>query len=203
MTGVQTCALPIWTTAGATKLDVRGTSNSAASTIQVVGNSVSTLLLGQNADGGVIRGQGGNNALTFWTGGLGDTGAGQSGSERARIDSSGNFLLNTTYPDGKFVIAQSGAAWAQSVQHTNSGTQYFIQFVYSGSEIGTIKGSNTSTAYATSSDYRLKDNITPMTGALSKVAALKPVTYKWKVDGSDGEGFIAHELAERSEEHTS
>ena len=35
-----------------------------------------------------------------------------------------------------------------------------------------------------------------MTGALAKVAALKPCTYKWKVDGSDGEGFIAHELAE-------
>jgi len=34
-----------------------------------------------------------------------------------------------------------------------------------------------------------------MTGALAKVAALKPVTYKWKADGSDGEGFIAHELA--------
>jgi hypothetical protein len=35
-----------------------------------------------------------------------------------------------------------------------------------------------------------------MTGALAKVAALKPVTYKWKLDGSDAEGFIAHELAE-------
>jgi hypothetical protein len=35
-----------------------------------------------------------------------------------------------------------------------------------------------------------------MTGALAKVQALNPVTYKWKVDGSDGEGFIAHELAE-------
>ena len=35
-----------------------------------------------------------------------------------------------------------------------------------------------------------------MTGALAKVALLKPVTYKWKADGSDGEGFIAHELAE-------
>jgi hypothetical protein len=35
-----------------------------------------------------------------------------------------------------------------------------------------------------------------MTGALAKVAALNPVTYKWKVDGADGEGFIAHELAE-------
>jgi hypothetical protein len=33
-----------------------------------------------------------------------------------------------------------------------------------------------------------------MTGALAKVAQLKPVTYKWKSDGSDGQGFIAHEL---------
>jgi hypothetical protein len=35
-----------------------------------------------------------------------------------------------------------------------------------------------------------------MTGALATVAQLKPVTYKWKSDGSDGQGFIAHELAE-------
>jgi hypothetical protein len=35
-----------------------------------------------------------------------------------------------------------------------------------------------------------------MTGALAKVAQLKPVTYKWNVDSSDGQGFIAHELAE-------
>ena len=33
-----------------------------------------------------------------------------------------------------------------------------------------------------------------MTGALAKVAQLKPVTYKWKSDGSAGQGFIAHEL---------
>jgi hypothetical protein len=35
-----------------------------------------------------------------------------------------------------------------------------------------------------------------MTGALDKVALLKPVTYKWNADGSDGQGFIAHELQE-------
>jgi hypothetical protein len=35
-----------------------------------------------------------------------------------------------------------------------------------------------------------------MIGALAKVAALKPCTYTWKEDGSAGEGFIAHELAE-------
>ena len=35
-----------------------------------------------------------------------------------------------------------------------------------------------------------------MVGALGKVAQLKPVTYKWNSDGSDGQGFIAHELQE-------
>jgi hypothetical protein len=35
-----------------------------------------------------------------------------------------------------------------------------------------------------------------MIGALDKVAQLKPVTYKWKANGSDGQGFIAHELKE-------
>ncbi len=35
-----------------------------------------------------------------------------------------------------------------------------------------------------------------MTDALAKVSQLKPVTYKWNADGSDGQGFIAHELAE-------
>jgi hypothetical protein len=61
---------------------------------------------------------------------------------------------------------------------------------------GGITNTNTATGFATSSDYRLKENITPMTGALDKVAQLNPVTYTWKADGSDGQGFIAHELQE-------
>jgi hypothetical protein len=48
--------------------------------------------------------------------------------------------------------------------------------------------------YNTTSDYRLKENVAPMTGALARIASLKPVTYTWKIDGSDGQGFIAHEL---------
>jgi hypothetical protein len=35
-----------------------------------------------------------------------------------------------------------------------------------------------------------------MIGALAKVSALKPCTFKWKSDGSEGQGFIAHELQE-------
>jgi hypothetical protein len=83
----------------------------------------------------------------------------------------------------------------------NSGTGNWQPFSFcnngsSFTQIGSITTTASATAYNTSSDYRLKEDVQPMTGALARVAALKPVTYKWKVDGSDGEGFIAHELAE-------
>jgi hypothetical protein len=65
-----------------------------------------------------------------------------------------------------------------------------------GTQTGYISTNGTTTSYVTSSDYRLKNTIAPMTGALAKVALLKPCTYKWNADDSAGEGFIAHELAE-------
>jgi hypothetical protein len=71
----------------------------------------------------------------------------------------------------------------------------FARFVYNTVGIGHIdRIGKTGVAYNTTSDYRLKENIAPMTGALTKVAQLKPCTYTWKVDGSSGQGFIAHEL---------
>jgi hypothetical protein len=79
----------------------------------------------------------------------------------------------------------------------NTDTISAIQrFYYRGTAVGYIGTTGTNTTYVTSSDYRLKEDVKPMEGALSKVAALKPCTYKWKADGSEGEGFIAHELAE-------
>jgi hypothetical protein len=66
----------------------------------------------------------------------------------------------------------------------------------SGAEVGNIQTDGTTTSYVTSSDYRLKHDIQPMTGALAKVAQLKPVTYKWNADDSESQGFIAHELQE-------
>jgi hypothetical protein len=59
---------------------------------------------------------------------------------------------------------------------------------------GEVLTSGSTTSYTTSSDYRLKENVQPMTGALEKVQSLNPVTYTWKADGSAGQGFIAHEL---------
>jgi len=92
-----------------TKVDIRGTSATSSATLQIVGTGVSGLLLGQDADGGVIRGQGGNNALKFYTGGVGDNAASASGTERMRINSAGAVSIGTTATNGKVSIQGSGS----------------------------------------------------------------------------------------------
>ena len=79
---------------------------------------------------------------------------------------------------------------------TATGSITQIQFINGNGAVGSISTSGSSTSFNVSSYYRLKNTIAPMTGALAKVAQLKPVSYKWNADGSDGQGFIAHELAE-------
>ena len=98
--------------------------------------------------------------------------------------------LDLTLANGgvNYMTNTSGTAAYTAWEFDNNGTSY--------TTAGKITVSGSATTYATSSDYRLKENVQPMTGALAKVALLKPVTYKWKSDGTDGEGFIAHELAE-------
>jgi hypothetical protein len=123
------------------------------------------------------------------------------GGEAARINSSNQLLVGTTtaggaggvsiYPNGSGSSGQIAIAKAADGVTNNA-----LAFFAGGSVVGTISISNTNTAFNTSSDYRLKNTIAPMTGALDKVALLKPCTYKWNIDGSDGQGFIAHELAE-------
>jgi hypothetical protein len=125
------------------------------------------------------------------------------GNPRGIFDGSGNFLVgatsNTIGTDNGLVAlkrATSGYSLICGSAQTGS-VSYMIKFTYDNTTgTGQISTTNTTVSYATSSDYRLKNSVTPMTGALAKVAQLKPVTYKWNVDGSDGEGFIAHELAE-------
>jgi len=126
-------------------------------------------------------------------------------TERMRIDSSGNVLVGTTtysfsstnygialQPNGETFWIANTPGNLVAFNRNNDGLMF--KFFRSGGQVGSISVTASNTTYSTSSDYRLKENIVPMTGALDKVALLKPVTYKWKVDGSDGQGFIAHEL---------
>ena len=125
-----------------------------------------------------------------------------NGSERARIDSSGNFLINKTSTLGSAhqtiaCTAGAGSKIPLALQVGVDTTGYTcVGFYNQSGQQGSITVNTSSVSYNTSSDYRLKNTIAPMTGALAKVALLKPCTYKWNADGSDGQGFIAHELAE-------
>ena len=144
--------------------------------------------------------QGGDGAAYVWNRDNTATLFGTNNTERMRIDSSGNLLvgLSSNVFDANTAIGMTynpGINYGISIRASTTSSGTAVNFRNpANSQVGAIGTSNTATTYNTSSDYRLKENIVPMTGALDKVTQLKPVTYKWKSDGSDGQGFIAHEL---------
>ena len=77
---------------------------------------------------------------------------------------------------------------------TNTGFILFAQA--DGTAVGSITRSGTSTTYSTSSDYRLKENVVEMTGALDRVDQLKPSRFNFIADANTTvDGFLAHEVA--------
>jgi hypothetical protein len=133
---------------------------------------------------------GAGTAIAFYTNGA---------NERMRIDSSGRVLIGTSTAVGAGIIGtQIGVGYDGYATIPTTDRTYNPALFYNnaGTLVGFIQSTSSGTTFSTTSDYRLKENIAPMTGALAKVAQLKPVTYKWKVDGSSGQGFIAHELQE-------
>jgi hypothetical protein len=173
-----------------TRLHLKQTADNCILKVQSSFSPILHLINGGGSEVSTINATG-NNVLTFQTG----------SSERMRIDSSGNLLVGTTTttlnPTGGFNLWYNSGSTVLGMGHisgTPSGNSYQI-FSFNGSTIGTINQSGTTAvSYNTSSDYRLKEDVAPMTNALATVSALKPVTYKWKSDGSAGQGFIAHEL---------
>jgi hypothetical protein len=128
-------------------------------------------------------------------------------TERMRINSTGVVGIGQN-PNafGQFVVKFDATTLPNNslgigiVPAANTTNANFLQFYNAtGNSCGNVTRNGTSNAvlYNTSSDYRLKENINPMTGALAKVQLLKPVTWTWKdTDDQKGEGFIAHEVQE-------
>ena len=164
------------------------------------GHGASRLKLGQDTSAiSQIRFYGADNSTAGVLQFTGSSADGSVGTERMRIASDGNVLVGTTsnFASGNVqgIAAQASGNSSLALNRTTD-TGAVARFYQAGINVGNISVTGSDTAYNTSSDYRLKDDVKPMQNALTTVSALKPVTYKWKADGSNGQGFIAHELAE-------
>jgi len=132
---------------------------------------------------------------------------GINGAVAATLDTGGNLLVgdpSDIFPsnntsgsgisirsDGRYSSVVGEAAALNVGRHTSTGP--VAQFYYAGNIVGSISVTGSATAYNESSDYRLKKDVIPMSGATERVMALKPVNFAWIVDDSRVDGFIAHE----------
>ncbi|CAB5223424.1 Intramolecular chaperone auto-processing domain containing protein, partial [uncultured Caudovirales phage] len=165
---------------------------------------------------GPIVGSNGN-ALLFGRGGVAEyariDSSGNVGIGTASPSQKFSVLGNSSFTGGQLIIGSAtpyndgsigfpglqfnsfvgAAAGAVSIANSTADLAHIV-FRNPNGNVGSVTTSGSAAYYNSVSDYRLKENVTPMQNALSVVAALKPVTYTWKVDGSAGQGFIAHEL---------
>ena len=143
-----------------------------------------------------------SGALTFGTATYNVVGG---AVERMRLDSSGNLLVGKASSTGATVggeiratglglFTASGTNSLQVRRLSNDGD--LVEFYKDTGKVGSISVSGSSTAYNTSSDYRLKTDAQPMTNASARVQALNPVNFEWISDGTRVDGFLAHEAQE-------
>jgi len=122
-----------------------------------------------------------------------------NGAERMRIDSSGRFIVGsitavTTNVAG-VMLSRVGTQGRIEIGSTSTSAQDLAYFINPNGIVGSIQTSGTSTTYSTSSDYRLKENITEITDGINRVKQLNPSRFNFIADPDKiVDGFIAHEI---------
>jgi len=122
-------------------------------------------------------------------------------TERMRIRSNGQVLINSTSiiaSDNAYLQVTGGSVTPVALR---GGTNNYFMAFYKESNndlIGSITGSSgTATAFNTSSDYRLKENVDYSWDATSQLKQLKPAKFNFIADPDNTvDGFIAHEVQE-------
>ena len=130
------------------------------------------------------------------------------------IYSSGQVGVNrdTTPLNGVKLMVQNGSNNVFYAYHEGTGNNYSIlcrndrasgstqatQIIFLGSGntfVGDIRSTGSSTSYNTSSDYRLKENVTTIYDGITRLKTLKPSRFNFKVDkDTTVDGFLAHEV---------
>jgi hypothetical protein len=141
-------------------------------------------------------------------------------AERMRIDTTGSLLVGTTsnpYGSGTTILASNGTGSVSLQPSTATYSSRIVNisggiYLDNNSTVGLIVSNGNASFFApinasafnVSSDYRLKENITPLTGAIEEIQNFKPVRFSYKATnkmsmpwGTDAiDGFLAHEFAE-------
>jgi hypothetical protein len=126
-------------------------------------------------------------------------------AERLRIDAAGKILCGISSSfgggaTGTIETYHSGTA-ALGVGRSDTDLGGCVRFFKvssggSGTQVGSIDIGSSSTSYLTSSDYRLKTNVSYDWDATTRLKQLKPARFKWISEGDTAEfvdGFLAHE----------
>ena len=136
-----------------------------------------------------------NQNLHFWT----HTFNGGS-YRRMTIKYDGTVLIGSTNNvgtgDHKVSVDIGTTGRALGLGTSSTGAKVLVSFVNGNGTVGDIRTSGSSTSYVTSSDYRLKENVTPLTGAIDRLNALKPSRFNFVADPETTlDGFLAHEVS--------
>jgi hypothetical protein len=134
---------------------------------------------------------------------------------RLMIKENGNVGINTTTPSGKLEVVGNNSSGSGNLFVGNSGALNMlyvsapqftvginvqggsenVRFYNSGTAVGTISTTGSSTSYNTSSDYRLKEDLKDIKG-IELLSKINFYNYKWKSENVRTDGVIAHELQE-------
>ena len=116
-------------------------------------------------------------------------------AERMRLDSNGRLCLGNAGAYGAITLDRVGGLNVGIWLNINNTAHYYQQFEYNGGgRIGSITTNGTAVAFNTTSDYRLKENIVPLTNAINRVNQLQVRRFNFISDPSTTvDGFIAHE----------
>ena len=123
---------------------------------------------------------------------------GSATDETMRLNSSGNLLLGTGSDIStgqrlavKYSYSNPGAAW----ESDNVNAHNAIVFKNPNGTVGTIRTGSSATSYNTSSDYRLKENVSYTWDATTRLKQLKPARFNFIADADTTvDGFLAHEV---------
>ena len=119
------------------------------------------------------------------------------GTDHIRINSSGDVGIGIADPSRKFHINTTSVTARFQREQGDNNQRTHLEFVREGNTAGEILCTNSATSYATSSDYRLKENVNYTWDATTRLKQLKPARFNWIADDTNTllDGFLAHEVS--------